>query len=271
MAINALPYALFSIALVVTLGGVIYEYYNPPEIEFEEIILPPLMEPYKDIDDIIDTDLPDIDPLEDIGSFPEEEEPPEPSYYEADKPDKPWPFPFPDPVPVSDDPDPDRKSDGVNPLAKNYREMTFDCDPNKTSEHAMKRFDYDNDSFREPVCYWVSPATKVLFIDAYDDMTLRNGWQLGHVENYTSVFDLLEMGICEHYECYWWKDRDANVQITELDALEPFDDKIDWYENYSELTPCEPGICTGHIIAIGQNTDNEHIVDFQIRYWMKGI
>ena len=164
------------------------------------------------------------------------------------------------------------KSGGVNPLGKNFKQIETDCNPMNTKWNLLIWNDFDNDGIPNPLCYWASTTTKILFIDFYRDMNLREGTQLGHIPGYDSVFDLLEDGVCDVYDCYWWIDQNSNATIEPFETLEPFEDTVNWYRNYPKLTECHEDVCGEKdrwIGAIGTNTDGEYLVDWQVRYMVQ--
>ena len=110
------------------------------------------------------------------------------------------------------DSDPDKKGGGGDPIVLGkwgYVELGND----KECNNSPSPFDYDNDSFREHMCYWYHPETKILFVDFNGNQKLDNGYELLNAKGYANALDILRLSpeICTVSDCYIWKDTNSNI------------------------------------------------------------
>ena len=90
-------------------------------------------------------------------------------------------------------------------------------------QNSPNPFDFDNDGFKEHMCYWYSPQTKILFVDFNGNKQLDNGYELLNSDGYENALEILSMSpdLCLHSECYIWMDKNSNILVDE-DELDSF-------------------------------------------------
>jgi len=116
-----------------------------------------------------------------------------------------WPQPPKDPCPECGDPDPDQKGGGKDPFVLEGWDYIELGDGYKCS-NSPNPFDYDNDGFREHMCYWYSSDTRILFSDKYEGK-LVNG------TNFEAPFTHI------------WQDSNSNILVDKGELL-PIKDPI---------------------------------------------
>jgi hypothetical protein len=124
------------------------------------------------------------------------------------------------------DSDPDQKSGGGDPIV--FGKWGFiELGNGKKCGNSPNPFDYDNDSFKEQMCYWYHPLTKILFVDFNGNKKLDNGYELLNSAGYDNAFQILEQSpeLCTVSDCYLWQDKNSNILI-DYGELEPFQESF---------------------------------------------
>ena len=123
---------------------------------------------------------------------------------------------------LTEDGDPDAKGGGADPIVIGkwgYVELgqEFRCvgSPNP--------FDFDNDGFKEQMCYWYHPETKILFVDFNGNKILDNGHELLNSPGYSNGLEILTQSpeLCVVTDCYLWQDKNSDILVN-ADEIEPF-------------------------------------------------
>ena len=83
-------------------------------------------------------------------------------------------------------------------------------------------FDFDNDGFKEHMCYWYHPETKILFVDFNGNKQLDNGYELLVSEGHENPLKILvnSSDFCIIHNCYLWQDKNSNI-LVDVGEIEP--------------------------------------------------
>ena len=182
-------------------------------------------------------------------------------------------------IPPVDD-DPDGKGGGWDPLVFGTWAYIEPGNEYRCS-NSENPFDYDNDGFREHMCYWYSPETKILLVDFNFNQQLDNGYELLNIEGYENAIEILKLypEICLDSDYYIWKDINSNILVDDGE-LEPFIQTF----NLSGIISYPEGKMSNDVYLpegrergfyiYGETYDetlDENIYVTKPTYWMKGI
>jgi len=187
--------------------------------------------------------------------------------------------PEPEPEPEFDwngdgleDPDQDLKGGGQDPIV--FGNWTY-IEPGNGHKcaNSPNPFDFDNDGFKEHMCYWYSKDTKILFVDFNGNKQLDNGYELLNAENYANAFEIIrsDPNLCVNTHCYIWQDINSNILVDDGELQEHnkvFD--ISEYEEYPHGYKLKENDRVVYAKVYEQNLD-ESLYATKPTYWMKGI
>ena len=133
-------------------------------------------------------------------------------------------------------------------------------------------FDFDNDGFKEHMCYWYGPETNILFVDFNDNKQLDNGYELLNAEGYTNAIEIIRSypNLCVNTHCYMWQDINSNILVDdgELRKHDKVFDLLEYQEYPYGYKLKENGRFV-YAKAHDQNLD-ETLYATHPTYWMKG-
>ena len=183
------------------------------------------------------------------------------------------------------DSDPARKSGGADPILVGkwgyiHPGNGYQC------ANSPNPFDFDNDGYKENMCYWYHPDSKLLFVDFNGNQQLDNGYELLNAKGHISAVSVLlkQPNLCVVHDCYLWQDKNSNIRVDEGE-LEAHDKEFVFKKRQAYLDGRyisdpekvflriseETGKLRGvYIYGLYQEETLDTMYETQPTYWMKG-